>query len=33
LTVADANEFADVCEADMNRLQAVPTQAEGSGSS
>jgi CSLREA domain-containing protein len=28
---ANGNGFADVCEADMNRLQAFPTQANGTG--
>jgi CSLREA domain-containing protein len=28
---ANANGFADVCEADMNRLQAFPSQANGAG--
>ncbi len=30
---ANGNGFADVCEADMNRLQAFPNQPNGSGSS
>jgi hypothetical protein len=29
---ANGNGFADVCEADMNRLQAFPAQLNGSGS-
>jgi hypothetical protein len=28
---ANGNGFADVCEADMNRLQAFPTQSNGAG--